>query len=108
VIGPSDPTRCDLRPCEYAVLPSREFPGKLNELNPLPEDWDNPVGSSITQAKIDVITRLLENSTLANDFDVKLTLDGRNLIFQTDRPFMGFNFMVEITAWWEEEAWKPT
>jgi len=27
VIGPADPTRDDLKPCEYAVLPSVEFPG---------------------------------------------------------------------------------
>ena len=26
IIGPSDPTRDDLRPCEYAVRASREFP----------------------------------------------------------------------------------
>lgn len=25
IIGPSDPTRDDLRPCEYAVLPSVEY-----------------------------------------------------------------------------------
>ena len=28
IIGPSDPTRDDLRPCEYAIVPSREFPGR--------------------------------------------------------------------------------
>lgn len=28
IIGPADPTRDDLRPCEYAVVPSREFPGQ--------------------------------------------------------------------------------
>lgn len=28
IIGPSDPTRDDLRPCEYAVRLSREFPGR--------------------------------------------------------------------------------
>ena len=28
IIGPSDPTRDDLRPCEYAVRPSREYPGR--------------------------------------------------------------------------------
>jgi hypothetical protein len=27
IVGPSDPTRSDMRACEYAVLPSREFPG---------------------------------------------------------------------------------
>lgn len=28
VIGPADPTREDLRACEYAVVASREFPGR--------------------------------------------------------------------------------
>ncbi len=28
IIGPSDPTRDDLRACEYAVAPSVEFPGR--------------------------------------------------------------------------------
>lgn len=28
IIGPSDPTRDDLRPCEYAVVSSQEFPGR--------------------------------------------------------------------------------
>ncbi len=28
IIGPSDPTRDDLRPCEYAVRSSREYPGR--------------------------------------------------------------------------------
>lgn len=28
VIGPSDPTRDDLRPCEYLVYPSRIMPGR--------------------------------------------------------------------------------
>lgn len=27
IIGPADPTRNDLRPCEYAVVPSHEYPG---------------------------------------------------------------------------------
>lgn len=27
IIGPADPTRDDLRACEYAVIASREFPG---------------------------------------------------------------------------------
>ena len=28
IIGPADPTRDDLRACEYAVAPSLEFPGR--------------------------------------------------------------------------------
>lgn len=28
IIGPSDPTRDDLRACGYAVVPSIEFPGR--------------------------------------------------------------------------------
>lgn len=28
ILGPADPTRDDLRPCEYAVRPSLEYPGR--------------------------------------------------------------------------------
>jgi len=28
IIGPADPTRPDLRACQYAVIPSIEFPGR--------------------------------------------------------------------------------
>lgn len=28
IVGPSDPTRLDLRACEYAIRPSREYPGR--------------------------------------------------------------------------------
>ena len=28
IIGPPDPTRDDLRPCQYAIRASREFPGR--------------------------------------------------------------------------------
>lgn len=28
VIGPADPTRDDMRACEYAVAPSHEYPGR--------------------------------------------------------------------------------
>lgn len=32
VIGPDDPTRDDLRPCEYAGRPSVEYPGRWRYL----------------------------------------------------------------------------
>lgn len=32
IIGPADPTRDDLRACEYALRPSIEFPGRARVL----------------------------------------------------------------------------
>ncbi len=41
IIGPSDPTRDDLRPCEYAVAPSREYPGRPRVLVRIELDDDD-------------------------------------------------------------------
>lgn len=38
VIGPSDPTRDDLRPCEYALVRSKEFPGRPRVLAHIEQD----------------------------------------------------------------------
>lgn len=41
IIGPADPTRDDIRPCEYAVVASREYPGRPMVLARIALDADD-------------------------------------------------------------------